>query len=95
MIYDSEKDEMDFFANSAAGSQGGAGIRASQNILDKGVEAVITPSCGSNAANVLTAAGVSIYMSNGDSLEKNIKDFQAGRLSLLEDIHKGFHRHGG
>lgn len=95
MVYDSETDEMKFYENSAATSQGGAGVRASQNILDKGVEVVITPSCGSNSANVLSAAGVTIYMSSGDSLRKNIEDFQAGKLSLLKDIHEGFHRHGG
>ncbi len=95
MLYDSEDDKMTFFDNSAAQSQGGAGIKASQSIIDKGVEAVIAPSCGTNAADVLSSAGISIYMANGDSLEKNIKDFQAGKLSLLKGIHEGFHRHGG
>lgn len=94
MVYDSKNDKMEFLENTAAQSQGGAGIKASQIIVDTGAEVVITPSCGMNAANVLSSADISIYLSSGDSLKSNIDDFKEGKLSILNNIHEGFHRRG-
>ncbi len=93
-IFDTETQEMKYVDNSAAASQGGAGIKASQTIIDEGAEAVITPRCGQNAADVLLEADIRIYRSNGDSVRENVEAYVNGRLSLLEQIHPGLHQHG-
>jgi predicted Fe-Mo cluster-binding NifX family protein len=81
--------------NSAAASQGGAGIKAAQNIVDHGAEAIISPRCGENAAEVLNAAEIKIYKSINNSIRDNIEAFKQGKLNLLHEIHPGLHQHGG
>ncbi len=95
LIYDTETDTADFIDNSAASSHGGAGIRAAQSVVDSGASAILTPRCGQNAAEVLTEAGVLIYMTDGTSIKENIAAFKENRLNQLEEIHSGFHKHGG
>lgn len=95
LIYDTNtKDEL-FLDNSAAASQGGAGIKAAQSLIDNKVETLITPRCGENAAEVIKAANIKIYKSIGGSLSDNIEAFHDGKLQLLNEIHAGFHNHGG
>lgn len=96
LIYDTETKENVFIDNSAAASQGGAGIKAAQNIVDNKAEAVLTPLCGENAAEVLNAAGIKIYKTVRDALVMDtINAFMEGKLAILEDIHPGFHGNGG
>ena len=95
LFYDTDKKQSDFIDNSAANSQGGAGIKAAQIIVDNNADVLITPRCGENAAEVLKAANISIYKSNDNSIEDNLKDFTEERLKLLTEIHSGFHGHGG
>lgn len=95
LIYDTDTKESTFLDNSAISSQGGAGIKAAQSIIDSGAEVLITPRCGENAAEVINAGGLKIYKTINDSIEDNISAFIKGELSLLEDIHPGFHNHGG
>lgn len=95
LIYNTDTKENTFLDNSAAASQGGAGIKAAQAVADEKVSALITPRCGQNAADVLNAADIKIYRTINDSVEENIKAFTEGKLSLLEEIHPGFHNHGG
>ncbi|MFA9424019.1 MAG: NifB/NifX family molybdenum-iron cluster-binding protein [Sedimentibacter sp.] len=95
LIYDTELNESEFMINSAAESQGGAGIKAAQLIVDKHADALITPRCGENAADVLKTANVKIYKSMNDSIKDNIENLKSGKLSLLDEIHAGFHNHGG
>ena len=95
IIYETDTKETTFLDNHAAASQGGAGIKAAQGIVDEGISALITPRCGENAADVLKAANVKLYKTMNDSVEDNILAFVAGDLSLLDDIHPGFHNHGG
>ena len=94
LIFDTDKKEEVFLENSAANSQGGAGIKAAQAIADTNAEALITPRCGQNAADVLKAADIKLYKTKGASVLGNIEAFIAGKLSLLDDIHPGFHGHG-
>ncbi len=94
-IYDIETKENVFFENGAAASQGGAGIKAAQSIVDQGVKALLTPRCGENAAEVLKAAGIALYKTAPGSVLQNIEAFADGKLPLLQDIHPGFHGHGG
>lgn len=62
LIYDTETKKSSYLDNSAAASQGGAGIKAAQIIVDNKVSALLTPRCGENAANVIKAAEIKIYV---------------------------------
>lgn len=95
LIYDTETKESVFIDNSAAASQGGAGIKAAQTIVDNKVSAIITPRCGENAAEVIKSADIKIYKTKDTSIRNNINAFNDGKLLLLEEIHAGFHNHEG
>jgi len=95
LIYDTDSKESIFLDNSAAASQGGAGIKAAQMIVDNKVSALLTPRCGENAAEVIKAANIKIYKTIDASVMDNISAFVGGKLSVLEEIHAGFHGHGG
>jgi predicted Fe-Mo cluster-binding NifX family protein len=95
LIYDTETKSEIFLDNEAAQSPGGAGIKAAQFLVDQKVEAVITPRCGQNAADVLVAAEIKIYKSNPISIKENIDQFMDGKLAILENAHPGFHGKGG
>lgn len=93
-VYDTETKEYSFLDNSAAASQGGAGIKASQMLIDNGVTVVITERLGQNAADVLHIGNVKIMQSIKANIETNVNEFLNGNLSELTNIHAGFHMHG-
>jgi predicted Fe-Mo cluster-binding NifX family protein len=95
LIYDTDSRESKFIENTAAESQGGAGIKAAQIIVDNEAEILLTPRCGENAAEVLNAANIKIFKCTNESIQDNIINFISGKLSALEEVHKGFHGHGG
>jgi len=95
LVYETDTKESIFLDNSAAASQGGAGIKAAQALVDNDVKALLTPRCGENAADVIKAANIKIYKTANDSINDNINSFNDGKLSLLGEIHPGFHNHGG
>lgn len=95
LIYDTEKKESMFLDNAAAASAGGAGIKAAQTVIDNQADALLTPRLGQNAADVLKSAEIKTYQTTAGSAKDNIDAFIAGKLSLLDEIHAGFHRRGG
>ncbi|GAB1476889.1 NifB/NifX family molybdenum-iron cluster-binding protein [Bacillota bacterium] len=95
LIYDIETKESVFIDNSAAASTGGAGIKAAQTIVDNKANALLTPRCGQNAADVIKSADIKIYKTTSASVKDNIAAFVDGKLPLLDEIHAGFHGHGG
>ena len=95
LFYNTDTKEYDFFDNGAISLQGGAGIKASQKIVDEHADAVLTIRCGENAAEVLNDANIKIYKTAFPTAEENIAAFEKGELDILSDIHPGFHGHGG
>lgn len=95
LVYDNETKETIFLDNSATTSTGGAGIKAAQKIIDNNINVLLTPRCGVNAAEVFKTADVKIYKTIYTSVKDNIEAFIDGKLSLLDEIHAGFHNHGG
>lgn len=95
LIYDTETKESVFIDNSAAASTGGAGIKAAQTIVDHKANALLTPRCGQNAADVIKSADIKIFKTKSASVKDNIADYLDGKLPLLDEIHAGFHGHGG
>ena len=95
LIYDVDTKESVFLDNSAAASTGGAGIKAAQTIVDNKANVLLTPRCGENAAEVLKSADIEIFKTTSASVKDNIDAFIDGKLSLLDEIHAGFHGQGG
>lgn len=95
LIYNTQSRESNYVHNSAAKSQGGAGIKAAQIVADTKAQIVLTPRCGQNAAEVIQGAAIEMYQSIHASAQENLDAFLEGRLSKLEEIHSGFHNHGG
>lgn len=93
LLFDSENGEYSFLDNCAAASQGGAGIKAAQMLVDSGATVLITYRCGENAADVLKAANIQMFKAEYGSAKDNIEKFAEGKLSLLTEIHAGFHNH--
>lgn len=92
-IYDTETKETLVIENEAKHSKGGAGIKAAQAIVDNHADVLLTPQCGENAAEVLEAANIKLYKTEGSNLLENIDNFVNGKLVLLEEIHAGLHGH--
>jgi predicted Fe-Mo cluster-binding NifX family protein len=95
LIWNTENEESKFIVNDAINAQGGAGIKSAQLLVDNDVDAIISPRLGQNAFEVIDCADIKIYEPNGKSIEKNITALKEGKLSPLNDIHEGFHGHGG
>lgn len=95
LIYNTDNEESLFINNEAMNALGGAGIKAAQLIVDKKVDAIISPRLGQNAFDVINGAGIKIYTSESNSIKENIAKLNDGNLSPLNDIHEGFHSNGG
>lgn len=94
LVYNTETKESRYIDNGAAASQGGAGIKAAQNIVDSKADALLTPRCGENAAEVIRTAGIKLYRTASDSAVNNLNAFINGELLPLSEIHAGLHHHG-
>lgn len=81
LFYDTDSKEEKYFDNSAINSQGGAGIKAAQKIVDENSDALITVRCGENAADVLKDC-VKIYKSKYISAKENIEALKKASLKF-------------
>ena len=80
-----ETDSMAFeaFANPAVGASGGAGVQASQFVLEQNAEAVLTGRVGPNAMKVFEQAGTALYQTQGRSVKEEVQSFMAGELESI------------
>lgn len=83
-IYDTESRETKVLENAGAYSQGGAGIAAAQQVVDEGVEVLITGNLGPNAMRVLKAAGVKAYRTEETDVARAVMMYEAGQLQPIE-----------
>ncbi|MEA4896745.1 MAG: NifB/NifX family molybdenum-iron cluster-binding protein [Christensenellaceae bacterium] len=93
-VADTQSGGKSILENAAARSESGAGIRAAQAVMDAKADALVAPRLGENAANVLKAAGVKLYVPASDGAQANVDALLSGSLEPLTQIHPGFH-HGG
>lgn len=93
-VVDTDTEGMEFIENQGAQAQGGAGIKAAQQIVNSGANVILAPQCGQNAADVLQAGAVKMYLSINGTLGVNLKAYEQGGLQPLIEIHEGFHGGG-
>ena len=81
--FDLETDEWEALHNPAVSEFGGAGVAASQFIINNQVSVVISGRFGPNALNVLKAAGIQMFTFNPDcdSNQNVIELFKEGSLN--------------
>lgn len=89
-VCDTENNTIEIKENPAAQAQGGAGIKAAQCVVDCQADALITPRCGTNSAEVMQAAEIKIYKSEGTGVKQNLAAFQEGKLSIMDHFHGGY-----
>ena len=61
----------------------GAGIQAGRNVIDLGVEAVITGNVGPKAFATLQAGGVKLYIGADGTISEALEKFKAGELQCV------------
>ena len=91
LLSDEESKEQKFLVNPAAAAEGGAGIQAAQFLVDQGATALLTVRCGENAAEVLQAAEIGIYKTEGPTVAENLAAFREGKLAAMTKFHAGYH----
>jgi predicted Fe-Mo cluster-binding NifX family protein len=83
--------------NPAAGSGGGAGVRAAQFVSEKSPDAVISGNFGPNAFQTIQAAGIPMYLyGTCQTIRQAIDSFNAGELEKIgsASLNEGYHNHG-
>jgi predicted Fe-Mo cluster-binding NifX family protein len=63
----------------------GAGIQAGKTVVDNKAEAVITGNCGPKAFNVLSAAGVKVYIGARGTVRESIECYKNGQLQAASN----------
>lgn len=58
----------------------GAGIQAAQQVVNSGAQALVTGHCGPKAFRVLSAANVTVYNCQAETVAGAIEQFRAGQL---------------
>jgi len=63
----------------------GAGIQSGKNIVDNKVDALITGNCGPKAFNVLSAAGVKIFIGAKGTVREALDQYKDGTLKAANN----------
>jgi predicted Fe-Mo cluster-binding NifX family protein len=78
LIVDSETQEFEAVENPFISASGGAGIQAAQLVAGKGVQAVLTGSCGPNAFQTLKAAGIKLIVGVTGTVREAARGYASG-----------------
>lgn len=92
IIVDPETMEFEAIQNEAATASGGAGVRAAQTIVSKGVCAVVTGSIGPNALPAFKESGVGVFTGRFGTVRDCIDGYKAGELQSISQpgpAHRG------
>lgn len=82
-IYDDGKDEYAFLENQSKFENSGAGVKASQFVLEQGIDCVITGSLGPKAFVIIQDAGLKGYKNIEGTVEEVIQAFKNNQLEEL------------
>jgi len=95
LVVDTETMEFEALSNPAVNASGGAGVRASQFVLEQEVGAVLTGRVGPNAMKVFNSADTEIYKTEGGSVEEEVNKYKAGKLEQLTSAGRSHAGMGG
>lgn len=91
-IHDSENGQILIIENRGLICSGGAGIAASQQLVDENVEVIITGNLGPNAFEIIERAKIKPYKCNNISIEcvlEKYKNNELEEITLAGPAHNG------
>ena len=86
ILYNLDDDTWQALENPAITAQGGAGVAASQFLIDQGAQVAISARFGPNAYQALNAAGIKMltFDDNQETIQSVIEAYKSGDLSAKE-----------
>ena len=91
ILFDTETNKFEAVENTGAQGMGGVGILSGQLMADKGVEVVLTGSCGPNAFQTLQAAGIKVVTGATGTVQDTIDKFKSGELKAISQANASAH----
>jgi len=91
ILFDTESNKFEAIENIGAQGMGGVGIQSGQIMADKGVETVLTGSCGPNAFHTLQAAGIKVITGVSGTVQQAIDKFKSGELKAISKADASAH----
>lgn len=90
LLVDTETLETKAFPNPGINARGGAGIQASQFVINLKPNAVISGDFGPNAFDVLNSANIDMYLFNNQrTVREAVNDFKDGKLQKVNSSSGG------
>ena len=77
--------KFEIIPNNSTGAPHGAGIQAAQNVINLGVEVIISGNVGPNAFNVLKASGIKVITGASGKILEVIEKFNIGQLKEVDN----------
>jgi len=91
LIVDTDTMQFEAIENPNLNAMGGAGIQSAQLVANKGVEVVLTGSCGPNAFQTLQAAGTKVITGVVGTVSEAIERYKSGQLNPITGPNVGSH----
>jgi predicted Fe-Mo cluster-binding NifX family protein len=91
ILVETDTDKFEAVENTGAQGMGGVGILSGQIMADKGVEAVLTGSCGPNAFQTLQAAGIKVITGVTGTVQEAIDQFKLGDYKAISQPNASAH----
>lgn len=91
ILVETDTDEFEAVENTGAQGMGGVGILSGQIMADKGVETVLTGSCGPNAFQTLQAAGIKVITGVTGTVQEAIDKFKSGDYKTISQADASAH----
>ncbi|MCR1975802.1 NifB/NifX family molybdenum-iron cluster-binding protein [Clostridium sporogenes] len=82
-IHDTESKEVKILENEGQNASGGAGIVASNQLIDEKVDVIITGNFGPNAFEIIEKGGVKAYKCESISITSVIEKYNKGELEQI------------
>ncbi|EJE7235934.1 NifB/NifX family molybdenum-iron cluster-binding protein [Clostridium botulinum] len=91
-IHDTESKEVKILENEGQNAGGGAGIVASNQLVDEKIDVIITGNFGPNAFEIIEKAGVKAYKCESISITSVIEKYNKGELEQISMSGPAHHR---
>lgn len=83
-IHDNESGEIKILENKGQNSSAGAGIAASNQLIDEKVDVIITGDLGPNAFGIIGKAGIKAYKCGNIAISLVLEKFNKGELEEIK-----------